>query len=100
MTISKFQVGKTYIMTFITDSNLKIAYKVTKRTAKTITIVSDNGKVITRRIKVYKYTNSESVQPLGRYSMSPNLYAKHERKDQQESQLDQNAECWMWMCGE
>lgn len=100
MTISKFQVGKTYIMTFITDRNLKIAYKVTKRTAKTITIVADDGEAITRRIKVYKYTNSESVQPLGRYSMSPNLYANNESKEQQETQLDQNADCWLWMCGE
>ena len=96
----KFQVGKKYIMTFITDSNLKISYTVIKRTPKTITIMSDDGKTITKRIRYTLCSNSEVVQPLGNYSMSPHLLASNEIKEQQETKLDQNADCWLWMCGE
>lgn len=72
--VARFEAGSSYLMTFITDSNLKVKWTVTKRTAKTITLTSEHEKTVTKRIKTYR--GSEYVEPYGRYSMSPSVYAK------------------------
>jgi len=74
--LATFEIGKTYKMGWIGDSNLFTYYTVLKRTAKTVTV--QNAKytkeVKTCRIKIYD--NSEYVSPTGVYSMSPVLKAE------------------------
>ncbi len=100
--VARFEVGASYIMNFVTDSNLKVKWTVVKRTAKTITISSPLRETVNKRIKVYR--DSEYVEPYGRYSMSPSVYAKNKISDvepvKKEKKLDDNAESWMWLCGE
>lgn len=71
-----FEVGKTYSMRSICDSNCVWTYTVTKRTAQTVTLF-DGKKTITRRIsKAHsEFRGAETVYPLGQYSMAPSLTA-------------------------
>lgn len=71
-----FEIGKTYYMTFIGDSNLIIKYTVIARTAKTITI-TDGKKTQKCRISEGRsqFNNAETVLPYGVYSMAPSLHA-------------------------
>ena len=73
--MKKFEVGKKYEMIFITSDRVVI-YEVLKRTEKTITIRAlHNGEVKTCRILggFSERWNSETVKPLGSYSMCPIL---------------------------
>lgn len=74
--MNKFEIGKTYSMRSICDSDCVWTYTVTARTAQTITI-TDGEKVQKCRInKLYsEYRNAETVFPLGHYSMCPSLTA-------------------------
>lgn len=74
--MKRFEIGKTYSMHFVTDHDLVVNYTVTARTEKTITI-TDGKKEQTCRINkaVTDIRNTESVYPLGRYSMAPILSA-------------------------
>ncbi len=74
--MKKFEVGKTYNMTSICDHNCIWTYTVTARTAQTITI-TDGKNVQKCRIdkKISEYRNTETVYPLGKYSMCPSLTA-------------------------
>lgn len=72
-----FELNKKYLMNWITNSTLKTMWTVIRRTAKTLTIESHNGRIEKRRIKRCTHTNSEYVNPFGIYSMSPVLYAKN-----------------------
>ena len=74
--MTKFEIGKTYSMRSICDQNCIWSYKVIARTEKTITI-SDGKEVKTCRInKAYsEYNNTETIFPLGKYSMCPTLNA-------------------------
>ena len=70
----KFEIGKTYEMISICDSNCKWSYKVIKRTAKTVDLF--NGiEIIKCRIKECEI--SEMCKPLGSYSFAPILRAKN-----------------------
>ena len=76
--MTKFEAGKTYFMRAIGDHECVWKYTVTKRTASTVTL--DNGKeTILSKInkKVNEWNNTESVFPLGRYSMAPILRAEN-----------------------
>lgn len=75
--MKKFEVGKTYTVRSICDHECVWSYKVTSRTACTVTLLDDHGKVIKLRIskKTSEYLGSESVYPLGNYSMCPILSA-------------------------
>ena len=76
--MTKFEAGKTYFMRAIGDHECVWKYTVTKRTASTVTL--DNGKeTILCKInkKVSEWNNTESVFPLGRYSMAPVLRAEN-----------------------
>lgn len=74
--MKKFEIGKTYSVHSICDTNCIWNYVVTARTASTITI-SDGAKVKTCRIvkNLSEYRNAETVRPLGNYSMCPLLTA-------------------------
>lgn len=75
--MKQFIVGNTYEMRSICDHECVWKYKVIKRTEKTITVLSDDGKTKTLRIckDVSEWMNAETVYPLGKYSMSPSLTA-------------------------
>lgn len=77
-TTQAFEVGKTYEMSFIGDSNLRPHFKCVKRTAKTATFERvRNGELLTRKIK--SYDGSEYVLD-GSYSMAPSINARREVK--------------------
>ena len=76
-TNTTFAVNENYLMNWISSSSSKLRWKVTKRTKATITIESQNGQIEKRRIKKDK-KNNEYVEPFGRYSMSPMLWAKNQ----------------------
>lgn len=75
--MKKFEVGKTYSMRSICDYDCVWTYTVIARTAKTVTL-TDGRETIKRRISesTSKFTGSESVYPLGTYSMCPVLHAE------------------------
>jgi hypothetical protein len=72
-TVTQFEVGKTYIMSWIGDSNLKTNFRILTRTAQTVTILKEHSKPQTCRIAIC--SDKETVSPEGRYSMSPVLFA-------------------------
>lgn len=81
----KFEVGSVYFVGFAGDHNLFVQFLVTKRTKKTITIEEVDGKTRpiwsatarTCRIipELTARNDSETVFPLGRYSMAPVMRA-------------------------
>ena len=74
-----FETGKTYLMSWITDSDLKTPWKVIKRTAKFVTLQDVQTKE-TARCKVFEWDGVEKCYPLGVYSMAPSLKASKEVK--------------------
>ena len=74
--MKKFEIGTEYSMRSICDQNCIWTYKVTARTEQTITI-TDGKEVKKCRInkKVSEWNDTETVYPLGRYSMAPQLHA-------------------------
>lgn len=76
--MSKFEIGKNYSMRSACDHNCIWTYKVVDRTACTVTLLDvDTNKVKKCRIsKLYsEWNKSETVLPLGNYSMAPTLSA-------------------------
>lgn len=76
--MTQFEVGKSYFMRAVGDHECVWTYTVTKRTASTVTL--DDGKeTILCKInkKVSEWNKTESVFPLGRYSMAPILRAEN-----------------------
>jgi len=75
MKTAKFETGKTYQMTFITDSELRPVHECVKRTEKTATFKDvRDGEMITRKIKTS--TSGYEYILLGSYSMAPSISAK------------------------
>lgn len=74
--MKKFEIGKNYSMRSICDHDCVWTYTVVARTESTVTI-TDGKETKTCRInkKYSEYRNTESVFPLGRYSMCPILSA-------------------------
>ncbi len=70
--ITKFELGKTYNMRFIGDSELRPEFVCVKLTAKTATFQGKNEK-ISKRIKVY---DGVEYVLAGSYSMAPSIKAK------------------------
>ena len=74
--MNKLEIGKTYSMRSICDQDCVWTYTVIARTAATITIT--DGKE-TKKCRILKdlsaFCNTESVKPLGAYSMAPTLRA-------------------------
>lgn len=96
--IKAFEVGKTYVMSWAGDSELKTPYTVIKRTAKTVTVqCRDEKKVKLCRISIYE--NVEQISPTGKYSMSPTLCADKEKKHIEPKQKPVNpARVHMMIC--
>lgn len=74
--MKKFEIGKKYSMESICDSNCIWSYTVIARTAQTVTI-TDGSNTLKLRIskKTSEYRGSETVYPLGQYSLAPMLSA-------------------------
>lgn len=74
--MTKFETGNTYTMSSPCDHNCVWSYKVISRTAKTITL-SDGKETKKCRINAAysEYNKTETVFPLGQYSMCPILTA-------------------------
>lgn len=70
-----FEVGKTYVMGFICDSDLKVNWKCIKRTSSFVTFEDVRNKEQMRR-KINTYSGEESVLE-GNYSMAPSIRARN-----------------------
>tara|TARA_R110002051_G_scaffold226859_1_gene289401 strand:- start:811 stop:1035 length:225 start_codon:yes stop_codon:yes gene_type:complete len=68
---AKFELGKTYNMRFIGDSDLRPEFVCVKLTAKTATFQGKHEK-ISKRIKVY---DGVEYVLAGSYSMAPSIKA-------------------------
>ena len=68
----KFEIGKTYATCSICDHDCIFDLSVISRTEKTITAKVGGFGIKTLRIST-KWTDNESVYPLGKYSMSPSI---------------------------
>ena len=55
-TQSKFETGRTYSVTSIGDQNCRWTYTVVRRTAKSVWLIDDDGKVSMFRIRVWVTT--------------------------------------------
>ena len=75
--MKKFEEGKRYEMRSACDHECVWSYIVKSRTAATVTLIDDFGKVVKCRIskQTSEYFNREAVKPLGTYSMNPILLA-------------------------
>lgn len=72
--MKKFEVGKSYNMRSACDHNCVWTYTVIARTNSTITI-TDGKKTKTCRVVKGLSEVSETIRPLGNYSMCPLLRA-------------------------
>ena len=74
--MKKFEVLKSYTMRSPCMHDCEWIFTVVKRTEKTVTLL-DGEKTYTCRINkgASEFNNAETVYPLGRYSMCPNLRA-------------------------
>ncbi len=75
----KFITGQKYFCRSVCDYNCVWTFEVVSRTSKTITIKGEDGKVSSKRIRVYQ--GVEQVNPLGTYSMNPILSADKPAKE-------------------
>lgn len=73
MEATKFIVGRKYYMRSACNYDCMWKYTVVDRTAKTVTLEDDNGKMIKCRLS--EYDGAERCKPLGSYSMAPVLRA-------------------------
>jgi hypothetical protein len=71
----QLQVGATYFGRFISNHDSVIIGTITKRTAKFVWVVMENGDGEVKKCGVKVYGNSEYCLPLGAYSMAPSLNA-------------------------
>lgn len=71
-----FQVGAVYAHNFICDASLHVAYRVVRRTAKSIWLEGADGTVSRRAVKASWDGSEETCYPDGTYSMCPILGAE------------------------
>ena len=75
--MTRFEEGKTYKHSFITDRNAEVFYKVIKRTSKSITVQNiETGETVKNK-RIKEWDNTEIIKPLGNYSMAPTLRAEN-----------------------
>ena len=73
-TTATFQVGTTYLMGWIGDSEMFNRITILRRTAKSVWIQDIfTNEVVRKSIRVYE--GSEQIFPTMRYSMAPSLRA-------------------------
>lgn len=73
---TSFQIGKTYSARSICDYECVFEWTVISRSAKQITLKDKHGRISKRGVRTYD--GAEVCSPLGRYSMSPTIYANRE----------------------
>lgn len=73
--MTKFEIGRTYTMKSPCNQDCVWTYEVIKRTAKTITITNGKSEIRCRISKSSEMLGTETVYPLGQYSMAPTLRA-------------------------
>ena len=71
--VKNFEIGKTYSCRSACDYNCVWTFTIASRTAKTIKTAC--GKTLRIHAKLTDYSKSETVFPLGNYSMAPVLTA-------------------------
>lgn len=77
--MTKFEIGKSYSMSSPCDHNCIWTYTVIARTAQTITLSDGTKEKKCRISKQYsEYNKTETIFPLGQYSMCPILTAEKE----------------------
>jgi len=76
MSVSKFEVGKTYQTNAICNSDCTFEIKVIKRTAKTIVVEQYAEKP--RRMKIWLDDKGQECVTLGSYSMAPTFRAERD----------------------
>ena len=79
MATTKFEINGVYMTRSACDYECIWRYRVTRRTAKTITI-HEIGRVCERTCRVYEYNGVEQVRPQGSFSMCPILSADNHNK--------------------
>lgn len=73
-TINQFKVGQTYTTRSACDYDCIFSFTVVSRTDKSVKIIGDLlDKPTSRKIRIY--SDSESVMPLGSFSMAPVITA-------------------------
>jgi hypothetical protein len=72
-TIAQFQIGKTYSCRSLCDHECVWSFQIIARTGKTIKTAC--GKTLRINQRLTDYNKSETVFPLGNYSMAPILTA-------------------------
>lgn len=77
----KFEVGKDYSMRSACYHDCVWTYRVIARTARTVTLEDDKGRVKKCHIRTCDQSYSEAVYPLGNYSMCPVLRAENVVKE-------------------
>ena len=86
--VTKFEVGKTYIMVSPCNTDARWKLEVISRTKKTITVTGDilEGEQ-TKKLRIsvapagHYGTFEETCKPLGNYSLSPTLRATATTED-------------------
>lgn len=67
-----FEINKTYEMRFANNTDQATPVRVIARNGKTLKLEL-NGKIIVKKVKVF--FDEEICQPLGNYSMAPQIMA-------------------------
>jgi hypothetical protein len=70
---TSFKIGTTYSVRSICDYDCIFSFEVVSRTEKTVTIKSASRSDVRRKVRVID--GVETIDPHGRYSMSPVLSA-------------------------
>ena len=73
METAKFETGKKYATTLITDCTIALSFEVVRRTAKTVWIKDERGE--TRRRGIKTEDGAEWIFPMGAAAHSPRLHA-------------------------
>lgn len=69
----QFEIGQTYQARSACDYDCIWSWTVKSRTGKFIVLTDRYG--VEKRVGVRSYDGNETASPLGRYSMSPSIYA-------------------------
>lgn len=74
--LKTFEVGSIYSCRSTGDSDCIWRFVVTARTDKTVTLIDDELKTMSRRVSPSWDKTCEIVRPFGSYSMAPILHAE------------------------
>jgi len=75
--MKQFEIGKIYYARSICNQDCAFAYKITARTAKTVTLWDTTFQVNIGRRKITILDDEETISPKGKYSMAPLVRASN-----------------------